>query len=253
MLRIVIHSGDGLTSAIIWACALLVMDGETLPKRLRPTPLGCVLGTALILWVLMRSPTLLSVMPLITGIALALLARPWREMGRFAPVLLILALLAPMRLLVILTPVAKLSEITAWLSEMLLVLCGVPVQRQGHAVLLPGGGVSVAGPCSGISIIVQVLLVALIFMVAFPMRHRWQNVLMVSLAPLLAWLVNGVRISVLALITASSWSGKLWWFDFFHHSWGSHLFAGLAMVVFIALYVHWQGRQVARLSQLDQR
>lgn len=49
-----------LNACIVWGCALLVLDGDPLPRRLQPTLLGCVVGTMLIVWVLWRSPTLVS-------------------------------------------------------------------------------------------------------------------------------------------------------------------------------------------------
>jgi cyanoexosortase A len=241
-----------LNACIVWGCALLMLDGDPLPRRLQPTLLGCVVGTVLIVVVLWRSPTLVSgdkiryVLPLIIGFALALLARPWRQLRQFEPVLIIFSLLPLMQLTTKL-PVAELSQITAWLSGMLLMLCGFPVQRLGQSLYIPGGGVAVAGTCSGSEIMVQLLAVSIIFMVAFPMRYRVQNLAMIVMAPLLALLINGIRIALLALITASSYPGKTWWFDFFHHDWGSQLFSGTAMVVFVVIYVHWQGRQVARL------
>jgi cyanoexosortase A len=241
-----------LNACIVWGCALLVLDGEPLPRRLQPTLLGCVVGTVLIVAVLWRSPMLVSgdkiryLLPLITGLGLALLARPWRQLHHFGRVLIIFTLLPLIRLMMQ-VPVADLSRTTAWLSGMLLMLCGFPVQRLGQSLYIPGGGVAVAGTCSGSEIMVQLLAVSIIFMVAFPMRYRGQNLTMIIMAPLLALLVNGIRIALLALITASSYPGKTWWFDFFHHDWGSQLFSGTAMVVFVVIYVHWQGRQVARL------
>jgi cyanoexosortase A len=241
-----------LNACIVWGCALRVLDGDPLPRRLQPTLLGCVVGTVLIVGVLWRSPTLVSgdkiryLLPLISGLGLALLARPWRQLHHFGRVLIIFTLLPLIRLMMQ-VPVADLSRTTAWLSGMLLMLCGFPVQRLGQSLYIPGGGVAVAGACSGSAIMIQLIVVSMIFMVAFPMRYSWQNLAMIVTAPLLALLVNGVRIALLALITASSYSGKTWWFDFFHHEWGSQLFSGTAMVVFVVLYVHWQGRQVARL------
>jgi cyanoexosortase A len=244
-----------LNACIVWGCALLVLDGDPLPRRLQPTPLGCVLGTVLIVGVLWRSPTLVSgdkiryLLPLMTGLGLALLARPWRQLRQFGPVFIIFSLLPLLRLLTSKLLVAELSQITAWLSGMLLMLCGFPVQRLGQSLYIPGGGVAVNGTCSGSEIMVQLLLVSIIFMVVFPMRYREQNLAMVVIAPLLAWLINGIRIALLALITASSYPGKTWWFDFFHHEWGSQLFSGTAMVVFVVVYVHWQSGQVARLMR----
>lgn len=243
-----------LHACIVWGCALLVMDGDPLPRRLQPTALGCAVGTALILAVLWRSSSLVSgdkiryALPLVTGLGLALLARPWRQLSQFGPALTIFALLPVIRLLMVQMPIAELSRTTAWLSGLLLMLCGFPVERLGQRLYIPGGGVAVADSCSGSTIMIQLLFVASIFMVAFPMRYRWQNAAMIAMAPLFAWLINGVRIALLALITSSSYPGKLWWFDFFHLGWGSQLFTGTAMGVFVVVYVQWQGRQVARLS-----
>jgi 4-hydroxybenzoate polyprenyltransferase len=42
--------------------------------------------------------------------------------------------------------------------------------------------------------------VAVIFALAFPMRHRWHNSLMIVVAPLIGLVVNGMRITLLALL-----------------------------------------------------
>ena len=95
--------------------------------------------------------------------------------------------------------------------------------------------------------LVQLLAVAIIFMIAFPMRYRWQNGLMILLAPFLGLLVNGMRIGLLALIVSSNATDKSWWFDFFHDESGAQIFSLISMLVFVLFYAEWQGRQVARL------
>jgi exosortase/archaeosortase family protein len=108
--------------------------------------------------------------------------------------------------------------------------------------------VIVGGSCAGLNILLQLLLVAVIFAMAFPMRHRWQNSLMIVLAPLIGMVANGMRISLLALFTTSSLPNKQWWFDFFHDHWGALLFSGLGMQLFVWLYLYWMARQVAALG-----
>jgi exosortase/archaeosortase family protein len=99
-----------------------------------------------------------------------------------------------------------------------------------------------------LNILLQLVVVALLFAKAFPMRRRWQNGLMLLLAPLLAVLINAIRIALLAWINASSLTHKQWWFDFLHDSWGGLVFAGMAMQLFVWIYVYWLARQVAALG-----
>lgn len=159
-----------------------------------------------------------------------------------------LALLPVLRLLGWLTPLQPLSLTTAWLAELLLSLSGSAVLRHGVSIVLEGGTVAVEGPCAGLTMLLQLVVVALVFAIAFPMRHRWQNGLMFLVAPTLAVLINAMRIVLLALINASSWPNKTWWFDFFHWQWGSLIFALLAMQVFVVLYGFWMEKQVAAID-----
>ena len=82
-----------------------------------------------------------------------------------------------------LTPLGPLSELTAWLSRQWLELSGFLASQQGLFLYLPGGGVKVAGACAGLNNLLQMVLVTLLFVKAFPMRCRWQNGLMLLLAP----------------------------------------------------------------------
>jgi cyanoexosortase A len=243
-----------LNLVLVLGGALLVLNGPPADWQPRPGRIGRWVGIALLMAVLLRGQRMVgfdfsfSVLPLLAGIGMALLAVPLNKLGSFLPSLSVLALLPVLRAVLWLTPVGPLSVATAWLTRQMLSLCGYPAVQIGTLVKLQGGGVSVAGACAGLSILLQLLLVAVIFAMAFPMRHRWQNGLMIVLAPLLAMLVNGMRITLLALLTTSSLPGKQWWFDFFHEHWGSLVFSGLGMQLFVWLYVYWMARQVAALG-----
>ena len=240
---------------------LLVMGGAVLvfnepPAGWQPRPgrIGRWVGLALLvtmLWFgqrLMRSDVISSLLPLLAGMAIALLAAPASKLRPFLKSFSVLALLPVVRAVESLTPLGHLSVVTAWSTKQMLSLCGYSAMQFGTLVKLKGGGVIVGGPCAGLGILLQLLLVAVIFSMAFPMRHRWQNGLMIVVAPLLGIVVNGMRITLLALFITSSLPNRQWWFDFFHDHWGSLVFSGLGMQLFVWLYVYWMARQVAALG-----
>jgi exosortase/archaeosortase family protein len=234
--------------------ALLVLHHPPAGWQPRPGRLGRWVGVALLVAVLWRGQRMMgfdfisSLLPLLAGMGLALLAAPLSQLGSFLPSLSLLALLPVIRAVGWLTPLGPLSVATAWLTQQLFTLCGITAAQVGTLVKLQGGGVIVAGPCAGLGILLQLLLVAVIFAMAFPMRHRWQNGLMLLGAPLIGMVVNAMRIGLLALLSTSNLANKQWWFDFFHDHWGSLLFSGLGMQLFVWLYVYSMARQVAALA-----
>jgi exosortase/archaeosortase family protein len=243
-----------LNLVLVMGGALMVLHQPAAGWQPRPGRIGRWVGVALLvamLWFgqrLMNSDFISSLLPLLAGFALALLAAPASKLRPFLPSLSMLALLPVVRALDSLTPLGPLSVATAWLTQQMLTLSGYAAEQFGTLVKLQGGGVDVSGPCAGLSILLQLLLVAVIFALAFPMRHRWQNGLMLLGAPLIGMGANGMRITLLALLSTSNLANKQWWFDFFHDHWGSLLFSGLGMQLFVWLYVYWMARQVAALG-----
>ncbi|MFM7549049.1 MAG: exosortase/archaeosortase family protein [Cyanobacteriota bacterium] len=234
--------------------AVLLAPGFPEGWQPRPGRVGRWLGLALLLAVFWRGQRIdafdfgSSLLLPMAGFGLVLLAAPVRQWRPFAWPLAVLAVLPLWRAVGWLTPLGPLSELTAWLSRQWLELSGFSASQQGLFLYLPGGGVKVAGACAGLNILLQLVVVALLFAKAFPMRRRWQNSLMILLAPVLAVLINAMRIALLAWINASGLPQKQWWFDFLHDSWGGLVFAGVAMQLFVWLYVYWLARQVAALG-----
>ena len=243
-----------LNLVLVMGGALLVLNSPPAGWQPRPGRIGRWVGVALLvvmLWFgqrLMGSDFLSSLLPLLAGIALALLAAPASKLRPFLKSLCVLALLPVVSAVSTLTPLGPLSVATAWLAKQMLSICGYTAVQLGTLVKLQGGGVIVSGACAGLGILLQLLLVAVIFALAFPMRHRWQNGLLIVVAPLLGIVVNGMRITLLALFVTSSLPNRQWWFEFFHDHWGSLLFSGLGMQLFVWLYVYWMARQVAALG-----
>ena len=243
-----------LNLMLVMGGAVLVLNSPPAGWQPRPGRIGRWVGVALLvvmLWFgqrLMSSDLISSLLPLLAGIALALLAAPASKLRPFLKSFCVLALLPVVSAVNTLTPLGPLSVVTAWLAKQMLSICGYTAVQLGTLVKLQGGGVIVSGACAGLSMILQLLLVAVIFALAFPMRHRWQNGLLIVVAPLLGMVVNGMRITLLALVVTSSLPNRQWWFEFFHDHWGSLLFSGVGMQLFVWLYVYWMSRQVAALG-----
>ena len=243
-----------LNLMLVMGGAVLVLNSPPAGWQPRPGRIGRWVGMALLvvmLWFgqrLMSSDLISSLLPLLAGIALALLAAPASKLRPFLKSFCVLALLPVVSAVNTLTPLGPLSVVTAWLAKQMLSICGYTAVQLGTLVKLQGGGVIVSGACAGLSMILQLLLVAVIFALAFPMRHRWQNGLLIVVAPLLGMVVNGMRITLLALFVTSSLPNRQWWFEFFHDHWGSLLFSGVGMQLFVWLYVYWMSRQVAALG-----
>jgi cyanoexosortase A len=243
-----------LNLMLVMGGAVLVLNSPPAGWQPRPGRIGRWVGVALLvvmLWFgqrLMSSDLISSLLPLLAGIALALLAAPASKLRPFLKSFCVLALLPVVSAVSTLTPLGPLSVATAWLTKQMLSFCGYTAVQLGTLLKLQGGGVNVGGACAGLGMLLQLLLVAVIFAMAFPMRHRWQNGLMIVMAPLLGIVVNGMRITLLALFVTSSLPNRMWWFEFFHEHWGSLLFSGVGMQLFVWLYVYWMARQVAALG-----
>ena len=122
---------------------------------------------------------------------------------------------------------------------------GQAVRVQQRDVLLPGGGVSVLGACNGLDLIAQLLCVAALFALVFPLRSRRGLALLAAVIPGLGVLINTLRVALLAVVAGAGQGKGSFWFDFFHDQAGSLLFSGVATVVLGWLYLQLLERQLA--------
>lgn len=241
-----------LLTLLCWGGAVLCIE-DRLPT-LTPSPswISFGLGAALVLSGLLKTGTVLhldgiaQLLPLWLGVGLVLLCSRFSEWRCWSASLVALALIPLAHTVALLLPEQPLSFLTARLSQALLLLFGVDAMASGRVVTLPGGSVFVAGSCAGLEQIAQLLAIAVLFLLAFPLPSPISRIWIVTAAPVLAVLGNTVRISVLALINASGWPNKSWWFDFFHEESGSLVFAGLNVMAFGWLYLNILDRQLIK-------
>jgi len=91
-------------------------------------------------------------------------------------------------------------------------LLGIPAVRHGNVIELVRGNVGVEEACSGIRSLITCLFAALLLSAALRMS-RPRRLLLVAIAPLLAWGLNLLRSLSLALLTASEGPPSEAWHD----------------------------------------
>ena len=91
-----------------------------------------------------------------------------------------------------------LQEISAFVSEHLLALFGVAVERAGIVLQINGHDVAVAEACNGMRMVSALGLITFAFVFSVPMRKK-VRLLLLALSPLIALIVNIIRLIPTAL------------------------------------------------------
>lgn len=256
-------SGDAVLGLLVWGGALICLEDQL--ERLRPRPgwFGLVFGTLLLVWVLARTAVILSLDGVIfaltplAGLALTLLCLPLNRLGRFREALLCLLLLPASKIIGLwVVSEQALSLLTARGAALWLDVLGLEVAVEGRRLMLPGGSVSVAGACNGTETIALLVCVAIIFVLAFPVRSSSGRAVLILLAPLIGLLSNTGRIALLAVLSTLGQTtvGQLTvgqasnhaWFHFFHDEQGSLVFSALAVGLYGWIYLRVLERDLSR-------
>ena len=239
---------------LVWGGAVICMEDQFEELEPHPSLWGLLAGTLLLFWVLARSAVilhwdgLLFALAPIGGFALALMGERPARIGRFRDPLLCLMLLPAFALLMRTLPEAPISLLTARISGIWLSVLGLDVVVKARSVLLPGGGVEVLGACNGLDMMAQILCVAVIFQLAFPIRSWISRFQLLLIAPLIGLICNTFRIALLALFAGYGHSKGSWLFDFFHKDGGSLVFSGVAVLMFGMVYMRLLERELPPLA-----
>ncbi|NJM69890.1 MAG: cyanoexosortase A [Scytonema sp. RU_4_4] len=188
-------------------------------------------GLTLIALLLIKSLSLTSfgvflyLSPVIFAIGLAMLASGFKGLKQYKGELLILFFLGVPKLL---PSSLDISLVTAKFTALILWYTGFEVARKGTLIYLPTGSVEVYSGCSGIELIFQLLGFALLFLLMF--RQNWKHkILIPSIAVTLAFIVNGLRVALMAILVAQ---GHMEVFDYWHEGDGSLVFSLIAVLLF---------------------
>lgn len=191
-----------------------------------------VLGLLCIGLVLLKSAFIASydpflrVAPVLSALGLALLASGISGLKQYWHVLLALSFLAPPP--TALAQIINLSPVTAQFSTMVLWYSGFDAVRQGVHIFLPEGGIEVVAGCSGIDNMLHLLGLSILFLLLFEIRQS-AKVWVPIVALILAFIVNGARVSLMAYLVAASGKDV---FEYWHKGEGSLIFSMISVGLF---------------------
>ena len=225
---------------LVYAAVVTLIFRKYDDITLKTSPFPLALGSALAAISLMRlafaapNPGL-RVIPLLSGVGLALIAQGWQGVRTFWKELIIVGLLAiPSELGVGLINLSNpLSLIIAKISAFILWYLGFPIRLEGSQILFSEGGVFVKDSCAGVANIIYVLQVATIASLLFPLsRVKWRFwVFGAGIA--LSFLMNLFRVTLLTAFYPV-WPNA---FEYWHHGDGSLIFSALVIVGFSSFYL----------------
>jgi cyanoexosortase A len=188
-------------------------------------------GASLIALVLLKSFSVpvgyfLQLSPFISGISLALLASGFKGLKQYSKELIILFFLGIPQLL--LSFLIDPSLFTAKFTAFILWYLGFAVSRQGVYINLPTGGIEVYSACSGLESIMQLLGMAVLVVLMFSLS--WvKKIIVLLVAVSIAFVVNGIRVAIMAVLVASSNQKS---FHYWHTGDGSVIFSMVAVLLF---------------------
>jgi len=219
-------------SLLMWLTVASLLWERRQTLTYKSDTFSTTLGVVLLLLILARSLSFtdisLRLLPLVGGLSLALMASGYRRLGQYSRELLILSLLVIARVITIFLDAINLPLFTAKISTFLLWLGGFEVYRQGVYIELSKGKVEVLGSCSGVESILLVVSVAFLFFFLIPISHG-QKLICLLIATAIGFLVNTVRVIIMALLVDS---GDTAAFDYWHGSDGSLSFAVISVCLF---------------------
>ena len=191
-----------------------------------------LLGLSLIASVLIKSAAnpyfgfLFQISPLLSGLGIALIASGIKGLKQYSQqFILLLAISIPETLLL---QLFDLSMVTAKFSAFFLLYLGFDVSLQGVNLMLPTGAVEVNPGCSGLENMIWLLRLAALFLVLFPMS-LWKQVLVPLMALSLGFLVNSVRVALMAILVAYSNQDA---FKYWHEGDGAQVFSLISAFIF---------------------
>lgn len=216
---------------LFWMVSLLLLWQKKDRLCLSSDRFSCFIGTSILSLVLYKSLHLfpedffLRISPLLSFLGWGLLASGIKGLKQYYKQLFLLLFLSiPWELIYIF----NVSLVTAKFSTFILWLLGFEVTRQGVWIVLPTGSVEVYNGCSGVRIILQLLGLSWIVLTIIP--SKWKSKILLPIAAIvLGFIVNGMRVALMAVLVALSDSAG---FDYWHTGNGSLIFSAIAVCLF---------------------
>jgi cyanoexosortase A len=233
-------SSDRLSITIlIWSAILFLLWERRKKLRLKSEIIPSLLGCFLIVIFIFRSTFLLffdqpflRILPLVIFLSTALIASGIKELSQYWRELILISLLVfPEGIFLdFLERLPAIDIFTAKYATLLLWYSGFEVSRQGVIISLPTGAVEVYPGCSGLTAMVLLLKLTIVYLIIFPASF-FKAVLLATASIVTVLLVNGFRIALLAVLVTHS---NPFWFNYWHNGGGSQLFSVFSIIIFMS-------------------
>lgn len=219
-------------SILFWlAIASLVWDKRD-SLKLDSGVFSSFFGASLIALVILRSLSPagyhILISPFLSGLGLCLMASGVKRLYNYWKELLILGLLLLYPIFVGILKAVDLPIITAKFAASTLWITGFEAYREGLFIILPTGRVEVYEACSGVEAIILMLYVAILFLLMIPIS-KVQSFICIILASLLGFIINGIRVGLLAILVAYNHEQA---FQYWHGGDGGFVFSMISVFLF---------------------
>lgn len=213
-------------SILCWFAVATLLWDKRHNLSLQSDLFSSFIGFSLLGFVLLRSlwmtsfDNLFHFTPFIAAIGLALIASGVNKLHQYwQEILIVFVFSIPVDLLV--NRIGILAVYTANFASVILTYLGVVFHREGVNIILANGkAVEVAAGCSGWESIFPLLKLSVLFLVMFPTKTI-QKILVPLAAVAIAFVVNGVRVAILAILHAYTTEAT---FKYWHIGTGSQVF-----------------------------
>ncbi|MGL5034578.1 MAG: cyanoexosortase A [Microcystaceae cyanobacterium] len=233
-------------SLIVWFAIALLIRRKYQTLNLNSSLPATLVGASLIAIVLMRSISSttnagVTLIPLMGGLGLALLASGFQGLRQYWRELLILSLLliSTDSLQTVVNLSTPLAYVVTRFVGYGLWYAGFQVSIEGNHIYLPAGGIVVNDVCAGLGNLLYILKVAIIFLLLFPLQGWLKRLFVALFALTMAFVMNIFRVALLAVLAPSDTKA----FDYWHEGQGSLVFTLMMMIVFGAFYFTLLGRE----------
>lgn len=218
-------------SLVFWVAVSTLIWERRNTFKLESGIFSSFLGASLLACVLLKSSSIagydffLRILPFISAFSIALLASGVKGLKQYWQELFILAfIIIPPGLIL---RFFDIGTVTAKLTGFILWYAGFSVTRQDLLLILPTGSVEVGYGCTGVSAMLQLVGISILFLFMFPDHKRLHRILLPLVAIVIAFIVNTVRVALLALIVSNTTA-----FDYWHQGTGSLIFSMIAVGIF---------------------
>lgn len=243
---------------IFWYAALSIIWRNRNNYSFESNIFSTTIGLVLITWMLIRcilfsnqySDVLTRIYPLVSIFGICLLATKITKINQYWRAIVIVSLTAiPFEhIFKWLSPTQTISIFDAKLSRLILWYLGFDVTQRDNFVFLPTGSIQIAGTCSSFDLLWLLWQFCLVVCLCFNLK-KYQKILLGFWATLIACVVNGIRLCLMAFLVANNHQEA---FEYWHGSNGAEIFTTIAILLFAL--AHWllsrQKRQKEDLSKL---